>query len=199
MHRVRVSVRCDFACAIWRSMKKRLLLGVLIPLAVAASGLGLIACHSKVQSQPWERSGIPEADWKDAKSWRSTSKYKAVVDELKAIAIDAEARGGPTAEEAEVLINYMNSPHYDVRETAVIAAETATSDPARSVLIPHVLGLLSDPVWTVRGWAAKSLGEMGDKSVIPYLEPLLKDRPVVAKVAQKAILKLQGEQTVPGK
>jgi HEAT repeat protein len=42
---------------------------------------------------------------------------------------------------------------------------------------------------------------MGDKSVIPSLQPLLKDPiPLVARAAQEAISKLQNQkETVPGK
>ena len=181
-------------------MKKSVLLAVLIPLAIVSSVLWLIAWHSKVHSRPWERSGVPEADWKDDRAWRSTPEYKAVMNELMVVANAADARGGPTADEVEVLINYMNSPHSFAREMAVIAAETARSDPARSLLMPRVLALLSDPVSFVRLSAAGSLERMGDKNAIPFLHPLLNDNhPVVAKAAQRAILKLQEKETTTEK
>ncbi len=178
---------------------KSSLINMLVSLAFAAMGVWLVSCDFHVKPSPWEKAGIPETDWKDDKVWRGKAKCKAVERELIVIVNAAEARGGPTPDETETVIEYMHSPHYDTRETALIVAGAARSDPARAVLLPHVLGLLSDPVWTVRLWAAWSLGKMGDKSVIPYLEPLLKDRPAVAKVAQKAILKLQGEETAPEK
>ena len=171
------------------------MIGALLCLAVAATAFLLI----RQAKQPAPHAGIPDADWKDEKSWKSTPEYKTVMDELIGMAQDVDAQRGPTAGEAAVLIQDMHSPHYKTREMAAIVAGSASSDPARSVLISHVLSLLSDPVSLVRMSAANSLGRMGDKSVIPYLEPLLKDRPAVAKIAQQAILKLQEEGTVPGK
>ena len=191
-------------------MKKGVLLGVLVSLAVVGTAFLLVrqrvlplitrqtAARAK-QSAPL--SGIPDADWRDRNKWRSTPEYKTVMDELFGIAQAADARGGPTADETEVLINYMYSPHYDARVTAAIVAGSARFDPARSVLIPHVLGLLSDPVSEVRLWAASSLGSMGDKSMIPFLNPLLNDpSPPVVHVTQRAISRLQSQkENVPGK
>ena len=181
-------------------MKKGVLLGVLV-LLVGAATVFLTTHWAVVRAKQAERKdGVPEADRHDEKLWKKTPEFKTVTDELVRIAYAAEARGTPTPDEIELLIKYMHSPHYGVRMLAVTVATEGRFDPARSILIPHVLGLLSDPVSAVRVCAAGTLGRIGDKSLIPFLYPLLKDaRPPVAETAQRAILKLQGEETAPEK
>ena len=112
----------------------------------------------------------------------------------------AEPRGYLTSNEVERLIFYMQSPHYIARMEASITAGIARSDPARSMLLPYVTSLLSDPVGPVRQVAAFTLGKIGDKNTIAYLEPLLND-PIagVGKLAQEAIIKLQKKEVAPGK
>ncbi len=145
-------------------------------------------------------AGIPDADEKNYVAYKKTREFKTEQAKIMDISAAAEARGGPTADEAEMAINYMHSPYYGVRRAGAVIAGFARFDPARSVLIPHVVGLLSDRASVVRLWAAYSLEKMGDKSVIPSLKPLLKDPiPLVARAAQEAISKLQNQkETVPG-
>ena len=194
-------------------MKKIVWLGVLVSLAVVATAfLVLNRRAAPLTSAPaassdgelywfgtqWQSmGGIPDADLKLAKEARPDKALKA---EIFKILHAVEARGGPTADEAEVLINYMHSPYYGVRRVGALIAGYARFEPARSVLLPHVVGLLSDRASVVRLFAADSLGKMGDKSVIPSLKPLLKDPiPLVARAAQVAISKLQNQkETVPG-
>lgn len=146
---------------------------------------------------------IPDADRKDDELWRKTPEAKAVWDEILEILAAAEAREtrgenpSLTTNEAAVVITYMQSPHYFARWKAVIAAQRASSDPARSMMLPYVISLLSDPVYPVRLWAASTLGDIGDKAMVPYLDPLLHDLPDVASSAQNAISKLQQKDTVP--
>ena len=185
-------------------MKKIVWLVVLVSLAAIATAFVLIhhraVSHSKVKElEPL--TGVPKADWKDAILWRKAGEYRAVENELKLIGREADAWDNLTSNQVDVLIYYMHSPHYEAREMAVILAGGKYPDPVRAVLVPHVLGLLSDQVEGVRFWAASSLGRMGDKKMIPFLQPLLKDaRPGVARCAQRAILRLQeGKETVTGK
>lgn len=133
---------------------------------------------------------IPEADRKDDGLWRRTPEYEAFEAELQRIIAAADTRAYLTSNEVAFVITYMQSPHYYARWKAVIFA-AACSDPDKPIVLPYVLSLLSDPVWKVRMWAAYTLGDIGDKGMIPYLEPLLNDRPEVAKAAQRTISKLQ--------
>jgi hypothetical protein len=151
-------------------------------------------------------AAIPDDDEKDDELWRSTREYKAFEDELARFLAAAEARQAQsehaeaylTSNEVTFVVTHMQSPHYYARWKAVIAAGGIwNSDPARSTLLPYVVSLLSDPVLRVRRMAADTLGEIGDKSMIPYLEPLLNDRPEVAKLAQRAISTLQQKDTGP--
>ena len=184
-------------------MKKIVWLVVLVSLAAIATAFVLIhhraVSHSKVKElEPL--TGVPKADWKDAILWRKAGEYRAVENELKLIAKFTDAWDNLTSNQVDVLIYYMHSPHYDARIQAVIATGGKYPATVRDKLRPPVLGLLSDPVSGVRFWAATALGGMGDKSAIPFLQPLLNDnRPVVAKAAQRAILRLQGKETLPGK
>jgi hypothetical protein len=197
-------------------MKKGVLLGVLVLMVVAATAFVLIRHRIRHLTPRWTAAqakqsarselsspepGIPYADWRDNKSWRKTPEYKVVRDEIMGIADAGDAQEGYlTADQVEVLIKYMHSPHFFARAMAAVVAGEGRSDPARSALIPHLVGLLSDPVSSVRLDAAGALGSMGDKSVIPFLYPLLNDdRPPVVETAQRAISKLQAEETAPGK
>ncbi len=182
-------------------MKKAVLLGVLVSLAVVATAFLLIRHRIPYLTtrQTAAHAGTPDADWRDAKLWSMTPEYKVVMDELHQIGQAGDAWDNLTSDEVEALIVNIHSPHYEARALAAIFSGGKYPAPVRAKLLPHVLGLLSDPVSDVRFWAADALGSMGDKSVIPRLKPLLKDRPAVAKVAQKAILKLQGEETAPEK
>jgi hypothetical protein len=184
------------------------LLGVLISLVVIATAFWFL--HQRAQSSTAQAAagakqltppaGIPEADWRDDALWRRTPEYKAATNELLRIAKAGDAWDNLTSNDVEVLIQNMDSPHYSARELAVIAAQNGRSDPVRSRLMPHVLGLLSDPVYGVRLFAVSTLGRMGDKDAIPFLNPLLNDpSPSIAGAAQTAILKLQQEETPPGK
>jgi len=135
--------------------------------------------------------------------WKDTPEYKAVEDDIERIYDAAgarQARGEGTylsSNETATVIVLMQNPYFRARAKAVIAAAIGTSEPARSTLLPHVIGLLSDPVWRVRRMAADTLGEIGDRSMIPLLEPLLSDRPEVAKLAQRAISKIEQRNPTP--
>ena len=191
-------------------MKKPVLLGVLVSLAVVATAFLLIrhrvmplptrqtAVRAK-QSAPC--SGTPDADLRDEELWEQTPEYEIVTNELYRIALAGDAWDNLTPDEVEALIQNMHSPHFQAREDAVIAAGGKYPAPVRAKLLPHVIGLLSDPVPGVRIFAAASLRRTGDKSVIPFLYPLLNDSsPSVARVAQNAILKLESQkETVPEK
>ena len=183
-------------------MKKAVLLGVLVSLAVVATAFLLIRHRIPYLTtrQTAARSGTPDADWRDEKLWEQTPEFEIVTNELYRIALAGDAWDNLTSDEVETLIVNMHSPHYEARIMAVIAAQGPYPDPVRDKLMPHVLGLLSDPVSTVRICAANGLGHLGDKSVIPYLYPLLKDpSDVVARVAQRTISRLQEKETAPGK
>ena len=184
-------------------MKKAVLLGVLVSLAVVATVFLLIRHRIPhlTTRQTAARAGTPDADWRDEKLWEQTPEFEIVTNELYRIALAGDAWDNLTSDEVETLIVNMHSPHYEARIMAVIAAQGPYPDPVRSRLIPHVLGLLSDPVSGVRLFAANSLGHLGDKSVVPYLKPLLKDpSPTVARVARRTISRLQSQkETVPGK
>ena len=138
-------------------------------------------------------AGIPDADQKDDKLWRKTAEAQAAWNEIKWTIGAVEFDGKPlTTNQAAALIDYMQSPHYFVRWKAVIAAGTARSDPVKSMLLPHVISLLSDPVYKVRMYAADALSFIGDKSTIPFLEPLVDDHnPDVATVALESIKRLE--------
>ena len=138
-------------------------------------------------------AGIPAADQKDDELWRKTPEAQAAWNEIKWTIRAVEFDGKPlTTNQAAVLIDYMQSPHYFVRWKAVIAAQLGRSDATKSMLLPHVIGLLSDPVYIVRMYAADALGKIGDKSMIPFLEPLLDDHnPDVATVALESIKRLE--------
>jgi hypothetical protein len=151
--------------------------------------------EEEVEPSYWKDSGVGFADWKDHEMWKRTSECRAVMDELNRIAKAADARGYLTSNEVESLIAYMRSPHFAARSIAVTVAEAGRSEPARSLLMPHVLNLLADPVPLVRLSAAFALGEMGDKTAIPYLKPLLSDRPLIAKRAAEAIDKLERQKS----
>jgi hypothetical protein len=196
-------------------MKKAVWIGVLVSLVVIATAFlvlhrrALPLTSSQAASPDTQRlirdqwqsmGGIPDADWKDELAWEKTPEYQTTQAELRKIDAAIHERGFLTADEAEALINYMHSPHYGVRVPGAAMAGYARFEPARSVLLPYVLGLLSNRVSAVRLWAANSLGKMGDKSVTPSLIPLLKDPiPLVAKAAQEAISKLESrKETVPG-
>ncbi len=133
---------------------------------------------------------------KEDELWQKTSEYKAFKEKLQPIIAAAETHAYFASNEVAVLITYMENPHPRARGEAVALA-MGSSDPDRPIVLPYVLSLLSDPVWRVRRAAANTLGEIGDKDLIPYLEPLLNDRPEVAKVAQRAISKLHQKSTVP--
>jgi hypothetical protein len=169
----------------------------------ATSGVDEISLSRQRALSAIPRGPIPDADRKDDELWRKTPEATAVWDEIVGILVAAEAREtrgenpSLTTNEVEILIAYMQSPHYFVRWKAVIGAGRGFSDPAKSMLLPHVISLLSDPVYIVRFWAADTLGAIGDTGMIPYLEPLLNDHPEVAGVAQRAISKLQQKETVP--
>ncbi len=191
-------------------MKKIVWLVVLASLAVVATAylfirhrIPYLTTHRAVarvkQSSPVP--GMPDADWRDEKLWEQTPEYKAVTDEIERISKAGDAWDNLTSNEVEVLILNMHNPHYFARMMAVTAAGgDKYSASVKHELLPHVIGLLSDPVSHVRLWAADTLGRVGDKSVIPYLYPLLNDdRQVVRDAAQKAIHRLQGKEVVPGK
>jgi len=136
----------------------------------------------------------------DDKLWKVAPEYKAFHDELTQVLNSLEARQaqGEGADscmgsnEVAFLIAYMQNPHPRARAEAVVAAGGIwRSDPAKATLLPHVTSLLSDPVWQVRMWAANTLGEIGDKDMIPHLKPLLQDRPEVARTTQRAINRLE--------
>jgi hypothetical protein len=143
---------------------------------------------------------VPDADIeKEDALWKETPEYKAFEDELQRIFDTAEARGANspfTSNEVAALITYMQNPHPRARGEAVALA-MGSSESAKPMVLPYVLSLLSDPVWRVRRQAASTLGEIGDKSMIPYLEPLLNDRPEVARPTQRAISRLQQKDTSP--
>jgi hypothetical protein len=197
-------------------MKKIVWLGVLVSLAVVATAFLVFhrrAAHLttaqaaspgtqwSIDDQWRSMAGIPGADKKNYVAYKKTREFQAEQAKMMKIYAAVEARGGPTADEAEAVINYMRSPYYGIRRIGAVIAGYAHFEPARSVLLPHVVGLLSDRASVVRLWATDSLGRMGDKSVIPSLQPLLKDPiPLVARAAQEAISKLQNQkETVPGK
>jgi hypothetical protein len=198
----------------WCVMKKAVLLGVLVSLAVVVAAFLLI--RHRVMPLPTHRTaaepqkkakqlapyaGIPDADWKDEVLWKKTPEYRIVRSKLYRISLTGKAWDNLTPDEVEALILNMHSPHYQARLMAVVDAGGEYPDPVISKLMPHVLGLLTDPVSSVRICAAGSLGRLGDKSVIPDLKPLLKDPiPSVTMAAQEAISRLQSqEETVPGK
>jgi len=192
-------------------MKNIVLLGVLVSLAAVATAFLLIR-HRRASLTPRQTAsfsnrkqsvpptGVPDADLRDEELWEKTPEYKTMMDETGRIAKAGDAWDNLTSNDVELLIEYMHSPHYEARIQAVILTGGKYPAPVRSRLMPHVLGLLSDPVSGVRCWAATALGGMGDKSAIPFLNPLLNDhRPVVAKAAQRAISKLQENEAAPGK
>jgi len=192
-------------------MKKTVWLGVLVSLAIIVATAFLVF-HRRVMplttrqtaaraTQSATDDGITDAESRDEELWKKTPESTTVREKLFEISAASKLRGGPTADEAEVLVKYMHSPHYSARHMALIAAARARFDPARSVLLPHVLRLLSDPIPDVRFLAAYTLGEMGDKSVIPNLEPLLNDDyQKVRDTARTTISKLQSQkEAVPGK
>ncbi len=147
--------------------------------------------------------GVPDADERDDDAYAKMPESKTEMAKIMKIyrAVEARRYEGPTADEAVVVINCMHSPYYTVRKAGAVIAGYARSDPARSVLLPHVVGLLSDRVSVVRLFAAFTLGNMGDKSVIFSLKLLLKDPiPLVTRAAQEAISKLQNQkEAVTGK
>jgi len=146
----------------------------------------------------WKNSGVPEADWRDHEDWKKTPECKVMMDKLVDIVKAREASGNLTPNEVETLITCMQSPHFDARDMAATAAMVGREEPARSVLRPYLLSLLQDPVSLVRMAAAETLGRLGDAKVIPDLQLLLEDeRPLVARVAQRAISKLQHKDTTP--
>ncbi len=176
----------------------------LVPSAVRVAAAGTEQTNvSPVtqQNTPGALPGtIPEADEKDDALWKTTRERETFDDELarNLAALEARQEQGENADaylspnDVTFLVTHMQSPHYYARWKAVIAAGgILSSDPARAILLPHVVSLLSDPVWLVRMWAADTLGGIGSKDMIPYLKPLLDDRPEVAKMALKAIKKLE--------
>ena len=144
---------------------------------------------------------IPDADKKDYELWRKTPEYKTFEDENQRIFAAAEARGAQgeradayfTSNEVAFLITYMQSPHPRARVEAVITAGGMwRSDPAKSVLLPHVISLLLVPVLQSTSLCRRYPGEIGDKSTIPYLGPLLDDHNLgVAAYRLGAIKKLE--------
>ena len=187
-------------------MKKRVLWISVVLLALIATALWLGSRRRVRPSFPMPplvrpEADVPVADRKDDELWRKTPEAQAAWNEIRWTTRIVEFDGKPlTTNQAAVLIVYMQSPHYFARWKAVIAAGTARSDPARSMLLPHVISLLSDPVYIVRIYAADALEFIGDKSTIPFLEPLLDDHnPAVASTALEAIKKLQQKEAVPGK
>jgi hypothetical protein len=147
---------------------------------------------------------ISDADIeKEDALWKETPEYKAVEDDIERIYDAAGARQARgegiylSSNEVTAVIAFMRNPYFRARAKAVIAAAIGTSEPARSMLLPYVVSLLSDPVWRVRRMAADTLGEIGDRSMILLLEPLLNDRPEVVRTAQRAISKLQQKDTAP--
>jgi hypothetical protein len=185
------------------------LLGVLISLVVTATAFWIVRqrAQSSTASQAAARArqsgppaGIPETDWIDSAVWETTLEYVGVTNELLRIAKAGDERKNLTSNEVDTLIKCMHSPHYKARQLAVIAAGGQYPGPVSAKLRPHVLGLLSDPVMGVRLFAVASLETIGDKDTIPFLNQLLNDpSPAVVKFAQKAILKLQQQETPPGK
>lgn len=142
-------------------------------------------------------TAVSDADIeKEDALWKETPEYVAFKEKLQPIINAAETHPYFTSNEVAVLITYMQNPHPRARGEAVALA-MGSSDPDKPIVLPYVLSLLSDPVWRVRRAAANTLGEIGDNSMIPYLEPLLNDRPEVAKVAQRVISTLQQKETVP--
>ena len=159
---------------------------------------------SRISSQPGNKLSfpmppvstnpdIPDADRKDDVLWRKTPEAQASWNEIMGTITAVEAGGKPlTINQAEALIAYMQSPHYFARWKAVIAAGTARSGPAKSMLLPYVINLLTDPVPIVRLYAADALSFIGDKSTIPALKTLLDDQdPGVARVALESIKRLE--------
>jgi HEAT repeats len=165
-------------------------------LTVHDSSIG--SSQTDTNPPPTPHPGIPDADWEDHKQWRETPEYKTMVAEIKQISHDAGTRHYLTSNEVERLIIYMQSPHHAARYLASTTAANGLSDPAKAKLMPYVLNLLSDPVGIVRMAAAYTLGEIGDKTTIPRLKPLLND-PIAAKNAQVAITKLQQRPSDPMK
>ncbi len=162
---------------------------------VVTQGVPDIASHGEAASHSSEAAGIPAVDWEDHLHWKGSPEYKALSDELEGIEKSAEARGSLTTNEARVIIGYLQSPHFDARNMALIAAVVGKEDPARSMLMPYVVNLLTDRVSLVRMWAARTLGMIGQKSDIHYLEPLLNDKSEhVVNHVRIAISKLQGAQ-----
>jgi hypothetical protein len=186
------------------------LLGVLISLVVIPTAFWIV--RQRTQPLPIRQTvaqtqqltppaGIPEADWRDDGVWHTTPEYADVTNELLRIAKACDAFNNLTSNEVETLIENMHSPHYQARQLAVIAARGPYPGPVSAKLLPHVLGLLSDPVAGVRLFAVSSLEKLGSKDTIPFLNPLLNDSsPVVVKVAQRVISNLQQkEEPPPGK
>jgi len=167
---------------------------------VVAQGASITSTQAEVNPPPEPHPGISDADFESNQQWRKTPEFKAMVSEITGISHIAEPRGYLTTNEVERIIFYMQSPHHIARIVASIAAGMGRSDPAKSMLIPQLISLLSDPVGPVRQTAAHTLGIIGDKDMIPHLEPLLKDPflPVVRN-AQKAIAKLKEKEAAPGK
>jgi hypothetical protein len=195
-------------------MKKGVLLGVLVLMVVAATAFLLIrhripssttrqiAAKAKQEaSRSSPDPDVPDADWRDEKLWEQTPEYAAVTKELEQIARYGGALENLTPDQVEVLIEYMHSPHYEARIQAVLAAKGWEYTAAvKSKLLPHVIGLLSDPVPEVRFWTTVTLRSIGDKDTIPFLYPLLHDESLLVRIgAQRAISKLQAEETAPGK
>ena len=142
--------------------------------------------------------GLTAAEWEDHVRWWKSPEKQAFFDEIIGLEKRAEARGSLTTNEAATLIAYMQNPRYDMRNGACVAASLGRTDPAKSMLMPYVLNLLKDRTVYVRMSAAITLGNIGDKTDIPQLEPLLNDTSeYVVKNARRAIAKLQQTDAVP--
>jgi hypothetical protein len=188
-------------------INKAVLVAVCVTVAFVAAVFWNL--HRRAPNTEWlireqwrSMGGVPDADQRDEVSWKKTPEYVSVRAKMISIGDAVFGRRSlTTPDEVEVAISWMDSPHYQLRRAGTELAAFARSEPARSVLLPHVEGLLSDRTSVVRLFAADCLGKMGDKSAIPSLRPLLKDPiPLVAKAAEDAISKLQSlKDTVPEK
>jgi HEAT repeat protein len=137
-------------------------------------------------------SGLSAAEWEDHVRWWKGPEWQAVSGEIVDLEKRAEARGSLTTNEVATLIAYMHNPRYDVRNWALLAAAIGRGEPAKSMLLPHVVSLLQDRAIVVRMSAARAMGVIGDKADIPYLEPLMNDKSeYVVESTQEAISKLQ--------